>query len=331
MSKENKQLQFPKMSRRDFIKAGFGYLAVEGLLLAGLLSESKKIDVNHYVYRNSLFPKEWDGTIIVQISDLHIGQRNKDPVTPDTIRELALQIQDYLAYIHADPTKIFLFDTGDAVCYFAKNGNESNIADLAESLKYLTQINANHMFAVEGNHDHAHSKSSEIAQLYRSAGFMYAGEDGLTADFQFPNISHLPFAVIAAPDFTTRREEWYKSEEAEYFLVLLERLPSEELTILLTHNPSMVDMWQEGRVAQILAEKNVIVFSGHTHGGQLHRVSPLQQVVMEVGKEVKHYDSKLIKGVYQFGSSMVNVNSGIGHAKGLRTLPPSFDVFEFRS
>ena len=86
MTINRERFQFPKLSRRDFLKLGLGYLSFETLLLAGLLKESERIGVNHYIYKDSTLPEEWDGTIVVQISDLHIGQRNLDPVDPDIIK-----------------------------------------------------------------------------------------------------------------------------------------------------------------------------------------------------------------------------------------------------
>lgn len=330
MASNSERYQLPKVSRRDFLKLGMGYIGYETLLMAGLLKESERVHVHHYLYRDETLPEEWDGTTVVHISDLHIEQRHTGRVDPDTIAALSLQIQEYLHDMHADPTKTFLFDTGDAVSYIAKNGHESVIDDLQESLSFFSAINAHYKYAVAGNHDVAHSHSNEIPGLYRAAGYTYADDGIYSLSSQLYAAPTIPFLVLTAPDFTTRRGNWYKSSEAEQLLDTLETIPSEQLTVLLTHNPSMVDVWQGGRVADILKEKKVIVFSGHTHGGQLNTLSPIQSLGMSVGRQLKDYDSELIKGVYRIGTSMVNVNTGVGFSKGIRTLPPSFDVFEFR-
>ena len=233
--------------------------------------------------------------------------------------------------IDADPQKTFLFDTGDSVCVVPESGKESSIDDLRESLEYLSLISAGYKYAVQGNHDKAHTDSEKIASLYKDSGFVYTDKLGLVVPGpRLSEVSSWPFLILTAPDFTTRQEDWYSSLEADQFIKTLENLPANQLTLLLTHNPSMIDTWQGGRVANILKEKKVIVFSGHTHGGQLNTTSPIQNLAMIVGREAKNYDSKLIKGIYRMGSSIVNVNSGVGYFKGIRTLQPSFDVFEFR-
>lgn len=324
------RLSLPKVSRRDFLKLAAAYAGYESLLFAGLLKESQHIDVHHYVYHDTTLPREWDGTILVQISDLHIGERGLDPVNPDSVQVLAAQIQDYLNILKADPDKTFLFDTGDAVSVFARSGVATRIDDLEESLGYLSQIKVTHKFAVEGNHDKAHSNRASIVLAYRSAGFVYADPVESGNVLQFLEIPSVPFTLLVAPDYTTRKNDWYESQSAKDFLTVLESLPPEQLTVMLTHNPSVVDVWREGKVTEILRKKKAIVLAGHTHGGQLNSMSPLQRAAMSLGREVKNYDSQLIKGIHTVGTSIVNVNTGIGYSKGVRTLPPSFDVFELR-
>ncbi len=330
------------LTRREFLKLGAGYLGLkvfkfflaysglEALVFAGMLLESEQVRINHHIYRDPNFPKEWDGTVVVHMSDLHIGQEGVHAVYPEYIRLLSIKINNYLKYINADPNKTFLFDTGDSV--IVKNDHPpSRIEDFKEAFGHLLDIVARIRIAVEGNHDKAHPNRKEVEEMYVNAGYLYGGdpEQSWTAP-RIIDDPNFPFAICVAPDFTTRSESCYTSSEAKIFLEALENFSPHRMLILLTHNPSMIDLWKGGKIQQILAKKKFIILAGHTHGGQLNSHSPAQALVIKLGMEIRNYSSQFINGVYKFNKSMVMINSGMGESGGPRTEPRSVDVIEFR-
>ncbi len=307
------------------------YILNEVVFFGRSLEQSKHVQIEHTVYEDESLPEEWDGAIVVHVSDLHIGAEGQSAVDSNAIDDLSAQIKVYLQQIGADPLKTFLIDTGDFVNIEGPNRKETNLIDVSRSLKSLATIPAAFWIAVEGNHDKAHTESLLIAQLFAAIGAVYAGDPRSLPTFpEIIDDKNLPFGVLVAPDYTTRWNDWYESEEAEKFLQTLRDLPPDKLTVLITHNPTMVDVWRDGEVANILKDKKVIVFCGHTHGGQLNSRSQFQKMLIEIGHAYRNYSSNLIKGIYHIGSSMVVVNSGIGQASGVRTLPPAVTVFEFR-
>lgn len=115
------------------------------------------------------------------------------------------------------------------------------------------------------------------------------------------------------------------NKQADNFLRTLGKLPSNQLTLLITHNPWIVDQF----LKEILPDKMIIVLAGHTHSGQLMLNSPLQKLAVAAGRKFKDQHSKYFSGLYSLGSSLINVNAGFGCYAFYQARPPAFDVFRF--
>ncbi len=71
----------------------------------------------------------------------------------------------------------------------------------------------------------------------------------------------------------------------------------DEPTLVMAHNPALVEL---------LADRECLVFSGHTHGGQVRVPILTKREIRRIG--AKHYE----RGWYTVGKARVYVNRGLG-------------------
>ena len=208
-----------------------GWAVVIAVLLsvAALIQAIRPPVVTHYEVELAGLPRERDGTILLQLSDLHLGNLLG--------RRWLSKLVHRVNQMKADLVVI----TGDLV-----DGNVGRVEPLRQVLQELQAPLG--VWAVTGNHEF-YAGLERSVRLLENAGF-HVLRDGHRQAAQG--------LIIAGVDDLTARDQLGKENHA--LDKALARRP-EGGTVLLSHSP-----WQAERAAVSGAG---LMLSGHTHNGQL--------------------------------------------------------------
>lgn len=221
------------MNRRTFVKRGLIGTAAAGFL-AGMYAwqiepfwlefVSKKMPIQN-------LPAQLVGKSVMQISDIHIGNRFDYQYIIDAFQTAQAMQPDFVAY------------TGDFVNY----ENEEQFDQLAAVLKHCVKGKMGTV-GILGNHDYGKNwAEAEVANR-------------ITSELESSGVTMLrnEQTTIAGLNFIGFDDFWGLNFKPE--LVMNEYSP-DKANLLLCHNPDVCDkdVWQ-GYKGWILA--------GHTHGGQ---------------------------------------------------------------
>lgn len=225
-------------------------------------------DVNHLRLDLPYLPTAFDGYRLTQISDLHLGTW--------------LDREKLLAAIEqvngTDPDLIAI--TGDFVTYYS----DRFLIDLEDSLCRLRARDG--ILAILGNHDHwteptrirACLNACGIHVLQNQVVALKRGEARL-------HIAGLDDVMVGKDDLDQ----------------VLSALPSEQVSILLAHEPDIADRTSStGRFA--------LQLSGHSHGGQINLPGLGSLYLPSYGK-------KYPAGLQQVNGMLLYTNSGLGTAE----------------
>lgn len=171
------------------------------------------------------------GRTLVQLSDLHIGNRSDWRYQISALQGLAAAKREFVVY------------TGDFVSY----DTAEQFDQLAELLRYAVQGTLGTV-AVLGNHDYGHGWA-QIDVADRIVGLLEA--HGIT-------VLRNTVATVGGLSIAGLDDYWSPNFAPGFVTTLDPAAP----TVVLCHNPDAVDLpvWQNYR-GWILA--------GHTHGGQV--------------------------------------------------------------
>lgn len=222
------------MKRRKFIKKtilgaiGTGFLAgiyswkIEPFWLEFV---NKKMSIKN-------LPKNLEGKTLMQISDIHIGNRFNYQYIIDSFKKAQKLNPDIVVY------------TGDYVSY----ENEEQFKQLKEVLKNAVKGNLGTV-AVLGNHDYGKNWSEQnvantITSLLEKAGIQVLKNE----QAKIENLNIIGFDDYWGLNFNPKK--------------VMNNFNHQEANIVLCHNPDVcdLDVWN-GYDGWIL--------SGHTHGGQV--------------------------------------------------------------
>lgn len=225
-----------KMSRRQMIEAtaGVGFLGATGSMLGwGMVRGRHAFVIEEVPVKIAGLPRALDGYTIAQISDLHGGIYVGE-------RELSEGLSR-VAEARADLVVV----TGDLVdfdAWFARM-----------VAKKLADARARDgVVAILGNHDYYAGARKVVAAL-REAGVEALVNSGKHVR---PNDGG-GFALLGVDDIWGPR----RGGSGPILAHALSMVPKDAPRILLSHQPSSVELWA-GQVA--------LQLSGHTHGGQIN-------------------------------------------------------------
>jgi len=256
----------------------FGKILLTSLLiLAGFVAFGLLYSINprirhQIVYFDSL-PSHLEGLRILHISDLH----------SDNVEVMNINIWDLIDNLEFDIAVI----TGDIVLDGAWRRAEP-ILELDPHKPYLRNL-ANRVptFFVEGNHETAH--------LQRFMGIM--DELGITFLYNQRHFLELPnrgiLEIIGVQDYSSMRRSGFGA---------METLFEEEnagFRLVLSHQPQIFD--------RIKHTGSMMVFAGHTHGGQIR--IPFVPTIYAPGQG---FFPAYGRGLYQYNDAHMYVSSGIG-------------------
>src|SRR3989338_2077737 len=261
--------------------------------LYGFFIEPRKVRLKTVEIRNKAMSSTLKDLKIVQLSDLHIGNNASIPINQ------TLEILNELK-----PDLILL--TGDYVDW---NGSKQAYGN---AITFLSQLNAPlGIYAVMGDSDYSFSR--------KSCGFCH--EEGNTlppTQHQVRFLRNTKVVVkiggkeLSVIGIGTDSNHASGLNEANNILTEIDN-PA----IVLSHFSSVYN--------NINAEKNVIVLSGDTHGGQIF----LPEFIWKVIKRKPDTEHKY--GLYQDKNKSLYVTSGIGTSDIPFRLgmPPEVVLFEF--
>lgn len=220
------------MNRRIFTKT-IAALAT-GTAVTGLYTwqiEPFWLEIVHQKMKIAHLPKELMGKTVMQISDIHVGDRFDYQFLINSFQRVAQLKPDFIVY------------TGDYVSW----KNSKQLTQLKEVMHHAVKGQLG-TAAILGNHDYGHGWSQnhvadDISQILT--------ENGVTVlrnqQHQFEGLN-----IIGLDDYWATN---FKPNE------IMRKVDNSAANLLLNHNPDVADLdiWN-GYQGWIL--------SGHTHGGQ---------------------------------------------------------------
>ena len=222
------------MNRRKFIKNTL-ITSVGAGLLTGLYSwqiEPFWLEFVKVKMPIKNLPKELVGKTLMQISDVHVGNKFNYQYIIDSFKKAQLLNPDFVVY------------TGDYVDY----NDEEQFSQLEEVFKHVVKGKLG-TAGVLGNHDYGHDwvlqkVADSITSILENTGVKILGNE----EINFNGLN-----IIGLDDF------WGLNFDPKK---IMNNYNSEKANIVLCHNPDVcdLDVWNNYK-GWILA--------GHTHGGQV--------------------------------------------------------------
>lgn len=263
------------INRRKFIGlaagAGVGAIAADSVLL-----EPNRPRVVRKEMALHRWPKQLDGFKIVQLSDLHY-----DPYFSEHPLKAAISIVNDLR-----PDLIVL--TGDFVTAPLFNGDDIKAAATAvPCAELLRKMSSPHGFlAVLGNHDWA-TDPRQVMGALQSEGIQVLSNSSVPIEVNGGRIwvSGVADILSGAADLD----------------VTFNKVPRDEATILLAHEPDYADHV----VRRVIDHPVDLQLSGHSHAGQVRLpfLPPFYLPIM---------GRRYYSGQYQVGPLTVYTNAGLG-------------------
>jgi predicted MPP superfamily phosphohydrolase len=252
---------FPRFATRI---RGAALIVAFGFVLLAFVQGIRAPVVENYEVRLANLPPREDGTVIVVLSDLHIGTM----LDPNWLAARANQV----AALKPD----FLFLVGDLLEGHGSGGSTQELQAVLPQLKATKGV-----YWVLGNHER-YLRADNAIRLLQSAGFHLLRDSWLQAS---------PSIVVAGIDDSTVQSATRNKENP--FLGILADRPEDVVTVLLSHRPELVREAAESKVN--------IMFSGHTHGGQIW---PFGEII--------RFLSGYLEGRYDVEGMSLFVNRGTG-------------------
>jgi predicted MPP superfamily phosphohydrolase len=213
-----------------------------------------------------------DGLRVVQISDLHIGNR-LDGARLDRMVERTNALDPDVVVVTGD---IFDFDP----------------AYVEDGARRLAGLRARHgVYAILGNHDVYTGRDEVVSALARLAPEIRLLRDEIV---KLPLEAPLYLAGVedTGRDWSTRDVEWGGLE------TVAAARPQDGPTILLAHRPTLLE--------QAARHGFPLMLAGHTHGGQLALPTPGGRT------NLARVMTPLTRGLYRRGATTLYVNRGLG-------------------
>lgn len=251
--------------------------AVSALLVAaGIVHSNIFPELNRTELVCKRLPKQFDGFVIAQISDLHNTELGKNN---GRITELLEESAPDIIVI-----------TGDLI--------DSRRTDIETALDFVNRaVKIAPCYYVTGNHESRIGAYPELKKGLEAAGVTVL--DGKCAEIEKDG-EKITLAGIDDPNFKAKSESEKYAAIADGELGEM-KLSEKDFVILLAHRPELFDVY---------AKHNAdLVFSGHAHGGQF-RLPFVGGLYVPNQGLFPEYDS----GIYVSGDSQMMVSRGLGNS-----------------
>ena len=213
------------------------------MAILGFTSD-ENIYVKEYVYKSSKIDSNLSDLKILHLSDFH--------------NHSLYYKNGYIVDKVLDENPDIIFLTGDLIDQYTKSNNIANLETLFESIKNIPT------YYVTGNHEYYASCKYAFLKLLKK----YSNINVVTDSYKVVDINGTSLNIVGLRDpyedlkglsFADVNDEINALEPT---LKNIKSSLDDNMTILLSHRPSMMDLY---------ARYNMdLVFSGHTHGGQVN-------------------------------------------------------------
>ncbi len=220
------------MKRKQFLRSSA--ILAAGIITTGLYASQVEPFWLEFVHKNMSIknlPKELIGKTVMQISDIHVGDRFDYQYIIDSFKKAQKLNPDYVVY------------TGDYVTY----QNSKQKTQLKEVLKHTVKGKVGTL-GILGNHDYGHNWSQNDVADDISSILSIAGIDVLRN--QQKGIDGLNF--IGLDDY------WGTKFNP---ISITQQIDNSLANVLLCHNPDVCDL-------DVWNDYQGWILAGHTHGGQ---------------------------------------------------------------
>ncbi len=294
-SKENKITRAQFLGKAGAIVAAAPFFSlVYGMTKGRFDYYLKNVELN---FKN--LPIAFDGLKIIQISDIHLGNYNKEYHRLHEVTKLINQQQPDLIVMTGDMVNNFSSET---------DGWEVVFSNMKARLG---------KYSILGNHDYGDYSSwnSKFAKNKNFKGILNAYK---RFGFQLLRNENIKIEEGRAAINLLGVENWGKPPFPQYgdLQKTMEGTSASDFNILLSHDP---DHWEE----EVWGKNIALTLAGHTHGMQFG-VKWKEKVWSPAKWKYKHWD-----GLYKYNKQYLYVNKGLGFIGiPIRVgMPPEITVF----
>lgn len=243
-------------------------------------------------------PPSLDGLRVAQLSDLHCSAITSPAVVRRAVLACNAQKPDVIVLTGDYVSRRNSYSPLTLARKWARSLMEYARA-MAEEVRHLQAPQG--VFAVPGNHDYSDNGFGPIDELLKRAGIRTL----VNANTVLPH--GLP--IVGLDDLRAGHPHLNRAFHG---------VDADRPHLVLSHNP---------RVLPLLRERNCLLLTGHTHGGQVHL--PFTDFRR---KPSDMRQSALLEGWYQAGRARLYVCSGVGsvHFPMRFNCPPEIAVFTLR-
>jgi len=257
-----------------------------GLIIVALVSvawiawDNARIVVTKIEVESTCLPECFDGYRIAHVSDLHNDEFGEDN------EKLMAVIKE------TEPDMIAI--TGDLL--------DSRRTNVEKALTFVQQaVEIAPCYYVTGNHESREAEAyGELEKAMREAGVIILRNEKLTLEKEGSCITVLG---IDDPRFVLSSDKMEKMENTigKVLKGLLEDVPEEQFTLLLSHRPELFELYCEQKID--------LALTGHVHGGQI-RIPGVGGVIGPGQGLLPDYDA----GLYSKDNTDMVLSRGLGQS-----------------
>ncbi len=239
--------------------------------------QNNAITIHRLAYQSEEVPVQFDGTRIVQISDLHNKQFGKGQ-------------EALLEKIRACAPDIIVV-TGDLID--SRRTNRKTAMELIDGAVRIAPV-----YFVSGNHEARIEDYGEFSKELKQSGVILLDNDSVNIE---KDGAQIQLIGLADPTFTTGDAENATIKQEEAMHDTLETADISSCTVLLSHRPELITTYAKYGID--------LVFSGHAHGGQIRL--PFFKGLYAPGQGIL---PTYTGGLYRVAATTMVVSRGLGNS-----------------